>query len=107
MMTREQHLLTCLAEECAEVAQRASKAIRFGFEETQPEQPLDNRVRLEQELGDLMGVADLLGLVPDREHRAKKAARIKKYMKYSAELGQVVASPEAPAPKPTTYQVRR
>ena len=29
-MTREEHLLTIVAEECAEVAQRATKALRFG-----------------------------------------------------------------------------
>ena len=30
-MTREEHLLTIVAEECAEVAQRATKALRFGL----------------------------------------------------------------------------
>jgi hypothetical protein len=46
-MTREQHLLTILAEECGEVVQRASKAIRFGLDESQPGQLDDNKKRLE------------------------------------------------------------
>jgi hypothetical protein len=31
------HLLACLAEECAEVSQRVMKALRFGINEIQPE----------------------------------------------------------------------
>ncbi len=88
-MTREQYILNCLAEECAEVGQRASKAIRFGMTERQPGQELDNRKRLEQELGDLMGVVDLLGLTPCPEKRAGKEARVLHYMDYSAKCGRV------------------
>lgn len=49
----ERELLTILVEECAEVAQRATKAMRFGLDETQKGQPFDNSVRLGNELGDL------------------------------------------------------
>jgi hypothetical protein len=35
-MNPTEHLLSCLAEECAEVAQRASKSLRFGLSEVQP-----------------------------------------------------------------------
>lgn len=55
-MTRDEHLLTILAEECAEVAQRCSKALRFGIDEVQPGQGLDNRRRIEKEFNDLLGV---------------------------------------------------
>jgi len=34
----EREVLTILMEECAEVIQRASKALRFGLDEVQPEQ---------------------------------------------------------------------
>jgi len=88
-MTREQHLLTCLAEECAEVAQRASKAIRFGMEEVQPFMVANNQKRLEMELGELLGVADMLGLVPHPTSRAEKASRVNRYMELSRKLGQV------------------
>ena len=89
MMTRRQYLLTCLAEEAVEVAQRATKAARFGLYETQPDQPFNNHARLEQELGDLMGVCDMLGIKPDAEARAAKEARVEKYLAYSAGLGRV------------------
>lgn len=49
----QRELLTFLVEECAEVAQRATKAMRFGLDETQKGQPFDNSVRLGHELGDL------------------------------------------------------
>lgn len=86
-MTEQEHLLTCLMEECAEVAQRASKAIRFGMEEVQLGQDLDNHRRLEHELGDLLGVVDLLRLTPSALSRGKKAAKIKRWMNYARERG--------------------
>lgn len=48
----EKELLVILVEECAEVAQRATKALRFGLDETQKGQPFDNSYRLSQEIGD-------------------------------------------------------
>ncbi len=59
-MTREQYLLQCLSEECNEVAQRASKAIRFGLEEVQPGQEKSNAARMIDEINDLFAV---LGMV--------------------------------------------
>ena len=88
-MTREQHILTCLAEECAEVAQRASKAIRFGMDEVQPGQEHDNKLRLEAELGDLMGACDMLGIVPRQVERDLKPARVERYMRLSQSLGML------------------
>ncbi len=57
---RVRELLTILMEEAAEATQRASKALRFGVEEVQPGQPLDNSARLAEEIGDFMGVVCLL-----------------------------------------------
>lgn len=54
----ERELLEILIEECAEVQQRATKMLRFGVEEVQPGQPLDNRTRLSEEVGDLMHMID-------------------------------------------------
>lgn len=56
----EAELLECLAEECAEVIQRATKALRFGLEEVQPGQPLTNSERISQEVGDLLAVLERL-----------------------------------------------
>jgi len=88
-MNAEEHLLVVLAEECAEVAQRASKAARFGMMEIQPGQLDDNKRRLERELGDLMAVADILGLKVHDEDKAAKILKLKKFMDYSREQGKL------------------
>lgn len=56
----ERELLTILAEECCEVGQRVSKALRFGIDEVQPEQDLTNADRIMLELGDIMAVIDFM-----------------------------------------------
>lgn len=93
-MTREQYLLTCLAEECAEVAQAASKAIRFGLDPLsgRPEKyrKVNNRGDLEAELGDLLAVASMLGLTPSPIHRGLKRQKVERYMHLSEKLGRVV-----------------
>jgi hypothetical protein len=69
-VTREEHLLVILMEECAEVAHRASKILRFGMDEVQPGQQLSNRQRLFGELIDLMAVADMLAILPVEDSEA-------------------------------------
>lgn len=86
-MNEQEHLLTVLSEECAEVAQRACKAARFGLSEIQPGQHEDNKRRIERELADLMATADLLGLKVRDEDKAAKTEKLKKYMGYSREMG--------------------
>lgn len=54
----QRELLTILVEECAEVAQRATKALRFGLDEVQSGQPFDNAYRLSQEIGDISCVVN-------------------------------------------------
>lgn len=49
----QRELLEILIEECAEVQQRATKMLRFGVEEVQPGQDLNNAERLSLEFGDL------------------------------------------------------
>lgn len=86
-MNKIEYLLTVVSEECAEVAQRASKAIRFGMTEIQPGQPEDNKRRIERELGDLMATAELLGLHVHDEDKAAKIEKLKGYMDYSRRIG--------------------
>jgi len=95
-MTRQQYLLTKLAEECSEVAQRALKAAHFGPGEIQPGQPMTNAERLHQEFCDLIGVAYMLthefGIELLRwSHAEIEAKRIKvdKYMALAQSLGMV------------------
>lgn len=90
-MTRTDHLLTILAEECAEVAQRASKALRFGLGEIQPGQALTNLERIEEELGDLIAVARMLGLAPSERTLADKPAKVERFLDYSERCGKLDA----------------
>ncbi len=95
-MTTEQWLLTTLAEECAEVAQRCSKAIRFGLKEVQPGQEKNNTKRLYEEIADLFGTIEYIenlgimdGPVTLKPLIDRKFERLAKYLKYARELGIV------------------
>lgn len=96
-MNRNEHLLMILAEECAEVAQRVSKALRFGLDEVQPGQDLTNEQRIWNEMNDLAGVSEMLiaargsgGLCRDAVD-AKKA-KVERFLVYSAECGTLTPS---------------
>lgn len=105
-MNRSEHLLSCLAEECAEVAQRVSKALRFGLAEIQPGQPLTNGQRINEELRDLFSVViklDAEGILPNElpspaEARAK-TEKIERFMVYAGEQGalQLCSNPREEA----------
>lgn len=57
--TRE--LLNITLEECAEVTQAISKIFRFGFDSTHPNTPdVTNKMHLEEEIGDLLCMFQLL-----------------------------------------------
>lgn len=92
-MTKQEHLLVILAEECAEVSQRATKALRFGLTDTrgsEPNQPYTNQERLFMEINDLLAILDLL--FEDIEYSSEvmknhKKQKIEKYLKLSEELG--------------------
>jgi hypothetical protein len=71
-MTRREHILAIVAEEGVEVAQRATKALRFGLDEIQPEQLRTNLWRLLQEYADLGGAIEML---------------LEQFLEYSKELG--------------------
>ncbi len=100
-MNQSEHLLSCLAEECAEVAQRVSKALRFGLTEVQPGQPLTNAERIAQELNDLVAVAELLeeaGLVPRTGTMPaieQKKSKVRLFMEYAEQVGALTYNAEA------------
>lgn len=96
-MTRTEHLLACLAEECDEVGQRVMKALRFGLTEVQPGQDKTNAERIAEELTDLVAVLEMLhdakalpplGMMPERWRKHEK---VEKYLRYSASLGRLTA----------------
>ncbi len=95
-MNKQQFLLLKLAEECMEVAQRASKHIQFGPNEIQKDQSLTNSQRLKNELLDLYAVVGLLldegeplSFTPKEYKQGKKAKleKLNKYLKHSHSLG--------------------
>ena len=59
-MNREQYLLTCLMEECAEVQKACSKAIRFGLNDDDNGRKSTNKEIINDELIDLRSVVIML-----------------------------------------------
>jgi NTP pyrophosphatase (non-canonical NTP hydrolase) len=56
--TREVMLI--LQEECAEIIQAASKCFRFGMDQIKPNKEQTNVQMLEEEIGDLFAMVELL-----------------------------------------------
>ena len=94
-MTREEHLLSILIEECAEVQQRATKALRFGMDDpkgTEPGQNLTNENRLYYEINDLLAAITLLGEERQKQYsnfslQQEKMQKVEKYLKLSQKIG--------------------
>ena len=95
-MTKTELLLTILAEECAETAHRASKAIRFTPEEIQDGQNLTNAERIKYEFNDIVAVMEILQeqefftSIVDRFAIERKKDKLRQYMEYSESLGVVI-----------------
>ena len=60
MNEREREVMNILSEECAEVIQAISKFHRFGLDNLKPGKPKTNCEHLEEELGDLLAMIDIL-----------------------------------------------
>ena len=95
-MNKTQHLLLLVMEECAEVAHRCSKSIRFGLGEVQEGQELNNAERIKGELTDLFAVLRMLedetGLLLfwlRLEDINDKQYKVKRHMNISRDLGQL------------------
>lgn len=106
-MNAEEHLLCCLGEECAEVAQRVSKALRFGLGDVQPGQELTNKERLGQEIADLEALlfmcrqANLIPSAPKFSEIEAKRAKVLKFMTYARTLSTLRDEVPAHATKRT------
>ena len=93
-MTRQEHLITLIAEEAVEVAQRATKALRFGLTDPAGTQEGEdtNKQRLLKEYGDLMAAMRMLfpeefSHIPLTEYQEKKMERIEKFLILSKQIG--------------------
>ena len=60
MNSKIEEALGILQEECAEVIQAVSKIRRFGIDNYKPGKPKTNREHLEEELGDLYAMIEIL-----------------------------------------------
>lgn len=96
-MTREDLLLTMLAEECAEVTQVVSKALRFGLHNIRNAQESTNAQRIVHEFYDIFAVFEMLeeeGILDTssntvEEHIKIKKARIEEYLLVSKTCGRL------------------
>ena len=99
-MTRKEHLLVIAMEECDEVSQRISKALRFSLEEIQPGQELTNAQRILYEYNDLVAVLLMLheegflpAVSPTKDPIAnmamicKKRDKVNQFLEYSKANG--------------------
>lgn len=95
MLTRTQHLLCLLAEECAEVSHRVSKALRFGLAEIQPGQALTNAQQIAHEIQDVLAVIEMLEAEDALQRPAdthaieRKKAKVEQFMWYAVNCGEL------------------
>ena len=86
MDPKQKEALDILQEECAEVIQAVSKISRFGLDNLKPGKPKTNREHLEEELGDLIAMIDILtrnGVVDSANIEMAATAKIEKLKQWS------------------------
>jgi len=86
MNEREREVMNILSEECAEVIQAISKCHRFGLDNLKPGKPKTNCEHLEEEIGDLLAMVDILlemQVVSSASLESAKLAKIEKLKKWS------------------------
>lgn len=98
-MNRQEYLLTVAAEECAEIQQAISKALRFGLNATHPDTPmLTNELQILREFHQLEAMMRMLieeGILTQTDFNERaaimdnKEAKVKKYMEISRKLGRL------------------
>jgi NTP pyrophosphatase (non-canonical NTP hydrolase) len=84
MQSVDNEIMAITQEECAEVIQAISKINRFGFDSVH--KGIDNRSHLEEEVGDLMCMIDLLidsGVVREGAVMAAKHEKLLKLQQWS------------------------
>ena len=98
MMNVREHLLTVLAEECAEVQIAVSKTLRFGKDDCRPGSTVTNAKEIEKEFIEAMAVRDMLrelGVIvqPDESKRIydEKRARVEKFIAYARSKGTITS----------------
>lgn len=98
-MTREENLMVIAMEECAEIQQEISKALRFGVDNHHPNEPdITNGERILKEFHQLRAVMDMLIInriiQPISESKQSeiyrdKVSAVEGWQEYSQEIGRV------------------
>jgi NTP pyrophosphatase (non-canonical NTP hydrolase) len=86
MNAKEKEVMDILQEECAEVIQAVSKISRFGADNFKPGKSKTNREHLEEELGDMLAMIDImldLSVISLDKLEVAKKAKIEKLKKWS------------------------
>lgn len=95
-MTQIEYLLTSLSEECAEVIQAVSKALRFGLDDLYKKKGTTPREDILNEVIDVAAILEMLielGVFPQEyidEKVNAKQDKVRKYMEYAKERGTLV-----------------
>jgi NTP pyrophosphatase (non-canonical NTP hydrolase) len=83
-------VMDILQEECAEVIQAVSKINRFGLDNFKPGKPKTNREHLEEELGDMLAMIDIMlekSVISQDKLELAKQAKIEKLKQWSSIYG--------------------
>ena len=86
MDNKTKEILDITQEECAEVVVAVSKISRFGIDNYKPGKPLTNRQHLEEEVGDLLAMIDLMrdfGVIDMKSVEVARVAKIEKLKQWS------------------------
>ena len=86
MDDKVKEVMDILQEECAEVIQAVSKISRFGIDNFKPGKPKTNREHLEEELGDMLAMIDIMlefSVVSIDNLETAKKAKIEKLKQWS------------------------
>lgn len=93
-MNKKEYLLTCLIEECSEIQQAATKALRFGFDSCAPRSDITNSEQIVMEFVDLLAVFEMLleekyltwqGRESSEKALIEKKEKVMRYMAYAGE----------------------
>lgn len=86
MDNHTQEVMAILQEECAEVTQAVSKCFRFGLTNLKPGKPKTNQEHLQDEIGDLLAMVDILkdmNIVTEEGLNKAKQVKFEKLKKWS------------------------
>jgi NTP pyrophosphatase (non-canonical NTP hydrolase) len=86
MDSKTKEVMDILQEECAEVIVAVSKISRFGIDNYKPGKPKTNREHLEEEIGDVLAMIDIMlekNVVSLVNLEVAKAAKIEKLKQWS------------------------